>query len=71
LTDKLLADYVDFIGNSNLYRQNPAEWFLEPWALLDRMQTNKTILTKILDAYQMSENPVLSLEIALDKTLGR
>jgi hypothetical protein len=71
LTDKLLADYVDFIGNSDLYRQSPAEWFLEPWALLDRLQTNRIILAKIRNAYQISGNPVLNLEIALDKTRGR
>ncbi len=71
LTDKLLADYVDFVGNSNMYRQSPAEWFSEPRSLLDRVQTMPAVRAKVLDAYQRSGNPVLSLEVALEKTLGR
>jgi hypothetical protein len=71
LNDKVLADYVDFIGNSNLYQQSPPEWFLEPRALLDRFTTNASMRTKVLDAYQRSGNPVLNLEVALEKTLGR
>jgi len=70
-SDRVLADYVDFVSNSGLYQQSPAEWFLEPWALLDRFQTNATMRAKILDAYQQSGNPVLSLEVALEKTLYR
>ena len=69
--DKVLADYVDFISNSNLYQQSPAEWFLEPWSLLERAQTNAAMRAKILAAYQRSGNPVLSLEVALQKTLHR
>jgi hypothetical protein len=69
--DKVLADYVDFISNSSLYQQSPAEWFLEPQVLLGRFQTNASMRAKILDAYQRSGNPVLSLEVALEKTLGR
>ncbi len=29
-SDKILADYVDFVGNSNLYQESPAEWYMEP-----------------------------------------
>jgi hypothetical protein len=70
-SDKIISDYVGFISNSNLYQQSPAEWFLEPQALLDRFQTSKAMRAKILDAYQSSGNPVLSLEVALEKTLHR
>ncbi len=70
-SDKIISDYVDFVSNSNLYQQSPAEWFLEPRALLDRFQTSKARRAKILDAYQSSGNPVLSLEVALEKTLRR
>jgi len=69
--DKVLADYVDFVSNSSLYQQSPAEWFLEPWSLLGRSQTNAARRAKILAAYQRSGNPVLSLEVALEKTLHR
>jgi hypothetical protein len=71
LSDKLLADYVDFISDSNLYQQSPAEWFMEPRALLDRLQPNTTMRAKILEAYQRSGNPVLTLEVALERVLDR
>lgn len=71
LNDKLLADYVDFVGNSDLYRQSPAEWFLEPRALLDRLEPNPAVHARVLDAYQRSGNAVLSLEVALERVLAR
>jgi hypothetical protein len=71
LNDKVLADYVDFVGNSNLYQQNPAEWFQEPQGLLDRLLPNIPTHAKILDAYQRSGNPVLTLEVALERQLDR
>jgi hypothetical protein len=69
--DKIISDYVGFISNSNLYQQSPAEWFLEPRALLDRFQTSKAMRAKILETFQGSGNPVLGLEVALEKTLRR
>jgi hypothetical protein len=68
--DKILADYVDFISNSGLYQQSPAEWFVEPHTVLDRSQTDSARHSKVLEAYQRSGNPVLALEVALEKTLG-
>jgi hypothetical protein len=69
-SDKILADYVDFISNSGLYQQSPAEWYVEPHTLLDRSQTNPAKLPKVLEAYQNSGNPVLALEVALEKTFS-
>ena len=69
-SDKILADYVDFISNSSLYQQSPAEWYVEPHTLLDRAQTNPAKLPKVLEAYQNSGNPVLTLEVALEKILS-
>jgi hypothetical protein len=71
LNDKLLADYVDFISSSSLYQQSPAEWYLEPLALLDRFQAKAAMRAKVLDAFQRSGNPILSLEVTLERTLGR
>jgi hypothetical protein len=71
LNDKLLAEYTDFISNSNMYQQSPAEWFLEPRTLLDRFQPTTAVRAKMLEAYQRPGNPVLGLEVALEKTLGR
>jgi len=69
-SDKILADYVDFISNSSLYQQSPAEWFVEPHALLDRAQTDRARYAKVLAAYQDSGNPVLMLEVALEKAFN-
>ena len=71
LNDKLVADCVDFMGNSNLFQQSPAEWFVEPRALLDRLQPNTTVRARVLDAFQRSASPVLSLEVALERVLAR
>jgi hypothetical protein len=69
-SDKILADYVDFVSNSSLYQQSPAEWFVEPHTILDRSQNIPAQHTKVLAAFQDSGNPVLALEVALEKTFG-
>ena len=68
--DKILADYVDFVSNSNLYQQSPAEWFVEPHALMERSLTNPAQHAKLLEAYQNSGNPVLALAVALEKNFS-
>jgi len=68
--DKIIADYVGFVGNSNLYQQSPAEWYTEPRALLDRFQPGP-IRSAILEAFQQSGNPVLGLEVTLEKASSR
>jgi hypothetical protein len=65
-SDKILADYVDFVSSSDLYQESPPEWFAEPHTLLDRSQSNLARRVKILAAYQNSGNPVLTLEVALE-----
>ena len=69
-SDKILADYVDFISSSNLYRQSPAEWFVEPHTVLDRSQTIPALHSRVLEAFQGSGNPVLALEVVLEKTFS-
>ncbi len=69
-SDRILADYVDFISNSSLYQQSPVEWFVEPHTLLDRAQTDRARYAKVLAAYQDSGNPVLMLEVAIEKTFN-
>ena len=66
--DKIVAEFVDFIGNSGLYQESPAEWFLEARTVLDRSLTNTALHGKVLQAYQRSGNPVLSLEVALERS---
>jgi hypothetical protein len=69
-SDKILADYVDFVSNSSLYQQSPAEWFVEPHTILDRSQNIPARHSKVLSAFQDSGNPVLALEVALEKTFS-
>lgn len=68
--DQLLADFVDFAGNSGLYQKSPAEWFSEPHMLLDRSQNDLALHVKVLDAFQRSGNPALGLAVALEKALS-
>jgi hypothetical protein len=69
-SDKILADFVDFIANSDLYQQSPAEWFVEPHSLLDRAKTNSAMLGKELEAFHRSGNPVLVLEVTFQKAFA-
>jgi len=62
LSDKILADFVDFAGSSGLYQQSPAEWFLEPSTLLDRSRNNPGLHSRVLQVFHDSGNPVLALE---------
>jgi hypothetical protein len=66
-SDKILADYVDFVGNSALYQQSPAEWYSEPNNVFYRSQNDLVRPSKVLEAYQRSGNPVLALAVALEQ----
>jgi hypothetical protein len=69
--DHLVADYVAFVGNSGLQQQSPAEWFLEPRDMLERVRnTNNGEPAKLLEAYASSGNPVLVLYAALERTFA-
>jgi hypothetical protein len=70
-SDRILADYVDFVSNSDLYQQSPAEWFVEPHTVLTRAETDFARYPKVLEAYQRSGNPVLELVVALERAFGR
>jgi hypothetical protein len=69
--EQILADFADFVSNSGLYQNSPAEWFSDPHTLLDRSQTDPALHAKVLEAYQRSGNPVLVLAVALDKGFPR
>jgi hypothetical protein len=69
-SDKILADFVDFVGGSSLYQQSPAEWYVEPRTVLDRSESDAARHSKVLEAYQASGNPVLALEVVLEKTFN-
>jgi len=69
--DKLLADYVAFINHSSLQQESPVEWFMEPSSMLERIRhSSDGEIPKVLDLYQNSGNPTLTLEVALEKALG-
>jgi hypothetical protein len=68
-SDKIVAEYIDFIGNSDLYQKSPAEWYLEPHTLLERSHSISA-QHATLEAYRNSGNPVLALEVAIQKVFG-
>jgi hypothetical protein len=70
-SDAIIADYVSFVANSDLYQQSPAEWYLEPETLLERFRPGTPLRDKLLDAYEKSGNPVLSLKVALERASRR
>jgi hypothetical protein len=65
--DRIVADYVAFISTSNVYRESPAEWYLEPHTLLERFRPATPMRKALLDAYQQSGNPILTLEVTLER----
>ncbi len=69
--DKVLADFVDFISNSNLQQQSPVEWYMQANSMSERVRPYpQGELAKLLEDYQHSGNPVLTLEVTLEKVLG-
>jgi hypothetical protein len=69
--DKTLLAYLEFIGNSNLQRESPLDWFMHAHSMLERVRnTNSGEPSKLLDAFESSGNPVLVLYAALEKTFG-
>jgi hypothetical protein len=65
--DRIVSEYVAFISNSNMYRESPAEWYLEPYTLLERFPAGMPMRKALLDAYQQSGNPILTLQVALER----
>ncbi len=69
--DKTLDAFVGFLASSSLYQQSPVEWFMEGNAMLERVRhTNNGEPGKVLEAFERSGNPVLTLRAALEKVLG-
>ena len=68
--EKVLLDFLNFIGNSNLQRQSPVEWFIQANSVLERIRHSNDAFSKLSEAYQHSGNSMLALEIALEMTLG-
>ncbi len=69
--DTVLMSYLDFIGNSSLQQQSPAEWFMHAQSMLQRVRlTNSGEPSKLLEGFQKSGNPILSLYATLERTFG-
>ncbi len=69
--DKLLVDYVAFVGQSALQQESPVEWFRGASDTLERIRhSSNAEIPKLLDLYQNSGSPTLALEVALEKVLG-
>ena len=69
--DKMLEAFIEFIGNSPLQQENSVEWYNQASFMLERVRGSRDgESAKVLEAFERSGNPVLTLEAALDKTLG-
>ncbi len=69
--DAILTGYLDFIGNSSLQQQSPAEWFMHAHSMLERVRsTNSGEPSKVLEGFQKSGNPTLALYSTLERTFG-
>jgi len=69
--DTILTGYLDFIGNSSLQQQSPAEWFMHAHSMLERVRsTNSGEPSKVLEGFQKSGNPILALYSTLERTFG-
>ncbi len=69
--DTIFTAYVDFIGNSSLQQESPVEWFMHAHSMLERVRsTNSGEPSKVLEGFQKSGNPILTLYAALERTFG-
>jgi len=59
--DKAILAFVDFVANSTLQREKPAEWFSHAQSLITRAQNLNIEPEKIWTAFENSGNPVLML----------
>src|SRR5260370_863605 len=67
--DTIFTAYVDFIGNSSLQQESPVEWFMHAHSMLERVRsTNSGEPSKVLEGFQKSGNPILTLFAALERT---
>lgn len=65
--DKAIAAFVEFVANSNLQRERPAEWFFQAQSLVTRARNSSGEPAKILAAFENSGNPVLVLYSGLEE----
>jgi hypothetical protein len=69
--DTILTGYLDFISNSSLQQESPVEWFMHAHSMLERVRsTNSGEPDKVLEGFQKSGNPILSLYAKLERTFG-
>ncbi|MBZ5607215.1 MAG: hypothetical protein LAP38_03085 [Acidobacteriia bacterium] len=69
--DRTLGFFLDFVTSSGLQQQSPVEWYFQAKSMLERARSsNNGDPASVLDAFERSGNPVLSLEVALEKALG-
>jgi hypothetical protein len=69
--DKTLQAYLDFIGNSNLQRESPLDWFMHASSMLERVSNaSNGEPAKLLNAFESSGNGVLVLYAVEQKVFG-
>jgi hypothetical protein len=69
--DKTLQAYLEFIGNSNLQRESPLDWFMHANWMMERVRNaSNGEPSKLLNAFESSGNAVLVLYAAEEKVFG-
>jgi hypothetical protein len=69
--DKILEAYLEFVGNSNLQRESPLDWFMHAQSMLERVRNSSNGEPgKLLSAFERSGNTVLVLYAAEQKVFG-
>ena len=69
--DKTLQAFIEFIGNSNLQRESPPDWFVHAHSMLERVRNSSNgEPAKLLSGFQGSGNAVLVLYAAEEKAFG-
>jgi hypothetical protein len=71
LRARLVDEMVGFAIRSDIQRDSPEEWFFELRTAEDRVRAGNAPGTDVLQGFERSGHPILVLEAALDRALGK
>ncbi|MGD0619002.1 MAG: hypothetical protein ABSB67_15230 [Bryobacteraceae bacterium] len=71
LRARLVDEMVGFAIESDLQRDSPEEWFFDLRTAEDRVRTGSAPGPDVLQGFERSGHPILVLEAALDRALGK
>jgi hypothetical protein len=71
LRARLVDEMVGFAIESDIQRDSPEEWFFDLRAAEDRVRAGNAPGPDVLQGFERSGHPILVLEAALDRALGK